>query len=88
MEEDRETAKDAVREAVDVFDDISYDFSRTFSGDESSFSDDESNDVIQSFAAQLDELKKELDLVLGETKRGNLLVGLDKIMNRIINWRS
>lgn len=87
MEEDRETAKDAVREAIDVFADISYDFSKTFRGGEESSFDRKTNETIQNFALQLEELKTELDTVLGETQRGNLLNGLDNITKRIMNWR-
>lgn len=87
MDEDKQTAQDAVREAIDVFDDIRYDFSKTFS-EEGSRLDGESNDIIKSFAKKLEQLKEELDSVLGETNKSNVLFGLDNIMNTITKWRT
>ena len=71
---------------MDFFDDIRYDFSQTIN-EEGSFSNDESNNVIEIFAKQLEQLKEELDTVLGQTEKGNVLVGLENITNTIKNWK-
>ena len=84
VDDDKETAKDAVREAVDVFSDINYDFQKSFNDG----GDNNHSEIIQNMSSQLEELKNELDSVLGETKRGNLLLGLDNITKRIMYWKS
>mmetsp|Transcript_5689 Transcript_5689/g.6989 ORF Transcript_5689/g.6989 Transcript_5689/m.6989 type:complete len:189 (+) Transcript_5689:99-665(+) len=83
LDEDREDAKDAVREAIDVFSDISHSFKKSFEDGTS-----EQSEVIQKMASQLEELKNELESVLDETKRGNFIVGLNNIMNRIVYWKN
>lgn len=83
LDDDRENAKDAVREAIDVFSDLKYNFQKSFEDEK----DEKHSNIIQNFAMQLDQLKSELDVVLGETKRGNLLHGLDNIMNTVMYWR-
>lgn len=85
MDDDKETAKDAVREAIEVFSDINYEFQKSFEDEEK---DEEHAEILKQMTFQLDELKTELDSVLGETKRGNLLLGLDNITKRIMYWRS
>lgn len=85
LDDDKETAKDAVREAIDVFSDISYDIKHSF--DEGDL-DQTNSDLIENLSVQLDELKAELDSVLGETKRGNVLLGLDNIMKKILYWKN
>jgi hypothetical protein len=85
LDDDKETAKDAVREAIEVFSDINYEFQKSFKDEEK---DEEHAEILQQMTFQLDELKTELDSVLGETKRGNLLLGLDNITKRIMYWRS
>jgi hypothetical protein len=85
LDDDKETAKDAVREAIEVFSDINYEFQKSFEDEEK---DEEHAEILKQMTFQLDELKTELDSVLGETKRGNLLLGLDNITKRIMYWRS
>ncbi len=84
-DDDRETAKDAVREAIDVFSDLSYDIKHSF--DEGDL-DQTHSDLMKNLTVQLDELKNELDSVLGESKRGNFLHGLDNIMKKILYWKN
>lgn len=83
LDDDKETAIDAVREAIDVFSDLKYNFQKSFEDEK----DEKLSENIQNFAMQLDQLKSELDVVLGETKRGNFLLGLDNIMDKIMYWR-
>jgi hypothetical protein len=83
IDEDREAAKDAVGEAIAFFSDLNYDVQK---GEKEM--DDKTVELVKTLEVQLDQLKTELDAVLGETKRGNVLLGLDNIMNKIMNWRS
>ena len=83
IDEDREAAKDAVGEAIAFFSDLNYVVQK---GEKEM--DDKTVELVKTLEVQLDQLKTELDAVLGETKRGNVLLGLDNIMNKIMNWRS
>ena len=57
LDDDRENAKDAVREAIDVFSDLKYNFQKSFEDEK----DEKHSNIIQNFAMQLDQLKSELD---------------------------
>ncbi len=83
LDEDRESAKDAVREAMDVFSDINHSFQQSFEDGKK-----EHSEVIKNMASQLDELKNDLESVLEKTRHSDFVAGLNNIMNRIMYWRN
>mmetsp|Transcript_24707 Transcript_24707/g.30385 ORF Transcript_24707/g.30385 Transcript_24707/m.30385 type:complete len:192 (-) Transcript_24707:97-672(-) len=85
LADDKETAKDAVREAVSVFSDLIDDL--THEEKDNNDIEKRSQAIQMLHGSQLEDLKNELKLVLEENQRSNILLFLESIRDKIAIWK-